>query len=80
MGKDFMRNKTTKPAINADREREIAEAQADVMRRAALQGVKPFTSLQDFAGDPEMTVDFDVDAFFRQLREERNRASSWSGD
>ena len=73
-----MRSNTELP-IN-DREREIAKAQADVMRRAALQGVKPFTSLQDFAGDPEMTADFDLDAFFRQLREDRNRPSSRSGE
>ncbi len=63
---------------DADRERETARARADLLFRAEAQGVKPFTSLEDFAGDPEMTADFDVDAFLRQVREDRNRPSSRS--
>jgi hypothetical protein len=60
---------------DADREREIAKARADVMHRAEGQGVKPFTSLEDFAGDVEMTADLDVDEFLRQVREDRKRHS-----
>ena len=63
------------PPIDADREREIAKARAEVWNRAQTQGVKPFTSLEDFAGDVEMTADFDVDEFLRQVREDRERAS-----
>ncbi|HEV7475520.1 MAG TPA: hypothetical protein VGN90_15810 [Pyrinomonadaceae bacterium] len=59
--------------IDADRERETAKARANVMRRAEEQGVKPFSSLEDLAGNPEMTADFDVDEFLRQVREDRDR-------
>ncbi len=61
--------------IKADRDHEIAKARADLLRRAELQGVKPFTSLDDLAGDPELTADFDVDEFLRQVREDRDRPS-----
>jgi len=61
---------------DADREHETAKARADVLRRAEAQGVKPFTSLEDFAGDHEMTADFDVDEFLRQVGEDRDRPSS----
>ncbi len=40
---------------DADREHETARARADLLRRAEAQGVKPSTSLEDFAGDPEMS-------------------------
>ena len=46
-----------------------------LLRRAEAQGVKPFASLEDFAGDPKLTADFDVDAFLRQVREDRDRPS-----
>lgn len=65
----------TEPPIDADREREIAKARAEVLRRAEEQGVKPFTSFEDFAGDSEMIADFDVDEFLRQVREDRDRPS-----
>ncbi len=65
-----------KTPIEADRNHETARARADLLRRAEAQGVKPFTSLEDFAGDPEMTADFDVDASLRQVREDRNRPSN----
>jgi hypothetical protein len=61
-----------------DRDREIAEARADLLRRAEAHGVKPVTSLEDLAGDPEMTADFDVDEFLRQVREDRDRPSTRS--
>jgi hypothetical protein len=64
----------TESPIDADRESEIAKARADVMRRAEVQGVKPFTSVEDFAGDPSMTADFDVDEFLRQVRQDRDRS------
>jgi hypothetical protein len=65
---------------DAEREHEAARARADLLRRAEAQGVKPFTLLEDFAGDPEMTADFDVDAFLRQVREDRDRPSSRSAE
>ena len=68
----------TELPIEADREREIAEARAELLRRAEAQGVKPFTALEDLKGDPEMTADFEVDEFLRQLREDRDRPSSRS--
>ena len=61
-----------------DRDGEIAEARADLLRRAEAHGVKPVTSLEDLAGDPEMTADFDVDEFLRQVREDRDRPSTRS--
>jgi hypothetical protein len=61
-------------------ERETANAQADVLRRATLQGVQPFTSLEDFVGEPEMIADFDVDEFLRQVRDDRERNSNRSLD
>lgn len=57
--------------IDADREHEIAEARAELLRRAEAHGVKPITSLEDLAGDPSITSDFDVDDFLRQVREDR---------
>jgi len=63
---------------DADREHETARARADLLRRAEAQVVKPFNLLEDFAGDPEMTADFDVDAFLRQVREDRDRPPSRS--
>jgi hypothetical protein len=75
-----MTTNITKSPIDADRERQIEKARAEVRRRAEAQGVKPFTSLEDFAGDPEMTVDFDVDEFLRQVREDRDRPSNRSGE
>ena len=65
----------TKTPIEAIHERETATARADLLRRAEAQGIKPFTSLEDFAGDPKLTADFDVDAFLRQVREDRDRPS-----
>jgi hypothetical protein len=64
-----------KTPIKADRDHEAAKARADLLRRAELQGVKPFTSLDDVAGDPELTADFDVDEFLHQVREDRDRPS-----
>jgi hypothetical protein len=61
--------------IDADRERETKMARAELLRRAEAQGVKPFTCLEDLAGDPAVIDDFDVDEFLRQVREDRDRAS-----
>jgi hypothetical protein len=68
----------TEPQIEADREREIADARAALLRRAEAHGVKPITSLEALAGEPEMTADFDVDEFLRQVREDRDRSSTRS--
>jgi len=51
----------------------IAKARAEVMRRAEARGVKPFNSLEDHEGNPEIAADFDVDEFLRQVHEDRNR-------
>lgn len=69
-----MKTKTKTP-IEADRDREAAKVRAELLRRAEAQGVKPFTSLEDFAGDPDLTADFEVAAFLRQVREDRDRPS-----
>ena len=68
----------TELPIDADREREIAEARTEVVRRAQAQGARSITSLEDLAGDPKITADFDVDEFLRQVREDRDRASARS--
>jgi hypothetical protein len=49
---------------------------AALLRRAEAEGVKPFNSLEDYAGEPEMTADFDVDAFLREVREDRDRPTN----
>ena len=64
--------------INANRDRETAEARAELLRRAEAHGDKPITSLEDLGGDPETTADFDVDEFLRQVREDRDRPSTRS--
>jgi hypothetical protein len=66
------------PRNDRDRERESAEARAALERRAEAEGVKPFTSPEDFAGDPELTADFDVDEFVRAVREWRDTPSARS--
>ena len=66
------------PQDTAERERETAEARAELLRRAEAQGIKPFTSLEDFAGDPELTADFDVDEFLQIVRETRDTPSNRS--
>jgi hypothetical protein len=72
----------TKRSIDAqtekERERESAEARADLLRRAEAQGVKPFSTLAEFGGDPELTADFDVEMFLRQVRADRDRLSNRS--
>lgn len=68
----------TKSLKNAVANREADRARSEVSRRAQAQGVKPFASLADYAGEPEMTADFDVDAFLRQVREDRDRPASQS--
>lgn len=61
----------TDTPIEANHNRETVRT--DLLRRAEAQGVRPFESLEDFAGDRELTADFDVDAFLRQVREDRDR-------
>ena len=56
---------------------ESAKARADLLRRAEVQGVKPFGSLEDFVGDPEIVTDFDVDEFLQQVQEDRDRQPGW---
>ena len=61
--------------IESDQDSAAADARAELLRRAELQGVKPFTSLDEVAGEPALTADFDVDEFLRQVREDRDRAT-----
>lgn len=61
------------PETGINRDRQIAEARAELLRRAEQQGIRPFSSVVDFAGDPELTADFDVDEFLRQVRQDRDR-------
>lgn len=61
---------------NSGADAETAKALAALMRRAEIEGVKPFSSLEVYSGAPEMTADFDVDAFLRQVREDRDRPAS----
>jgi hypothetical protein len=53
-----------------------ADARADLVHRAEIQGVEPFTSLKDFARDPALTANFDVNEFLQQVREDRDYASN----
>lgn len=62
---------------DADHLIQSAKARADLLRRAEAQGVKPFASLEDVVGDPEIVTDFDVDEFLQQVREDRDRQSGW---
>lgn len=66
----------TELPIDADREREIAQARAELLRRAEAQAVKPITTIEDLAGNSEITADFDVEEFLRQVREDRDRRST----
>lgn len=75
-----MSSSIPKAPIEPNRDHRAAKARADLLRRAELQGVKPFTSLEDFAGDPELTADFDFDEFLRQVREDRDRPSGRRGE
>jgi hypothetical protein len=68
----------TKSLKNASETRQSDQARSDLMRRAQAQGVKPFTSLDDYAGEPEVIAEFDVEAFLRQVREDRDRQSNRS--
>jgi hypothetical protein len=68
---------------DADHHTHSAEARAELLRRAEAQGVKPFASLEDVMGDPEIITDFDVDQFLQQVRDDRDRQSggrSTNGD
>ena len=46
-----------------------------MMHRAEARGVEPFRSLEDFAGDPEIVAEFDVDEFLRRVREADDRCA-----
>ena len=73
----------TRSLKDANHNNQTAEARADVLRRAEAEGIKPFTSLDEVAGEPEITRDFDVEVFLEQMREDRDRPSirrSTNGD
>lgn len=68
-----MSKRVIKTPAEPDHSGEAASARQDLIRRAEMQGVKPFASLEDYAGDPEYTTDFDIDEFLRQVREARDQ-------
>ena len=59
-------------------DQEAAKALADLLRTAEIQGVKPFISLEDFAGEPDLTADFEVNEFLRQVRKDRDHYTEQS--
>ena len=63
----------TRSLKDANHHNDTAKARADLLRRAEAEGIKPFTSLQEVAGDPDLTTDFDVEVFLQQVREDRDR-------
>ena len=65
-----------KTPFEPDRDSAAAHARAQLLLRAESKGVKPFTSLDELAGDPALTADFEVDEFLRQVREDRDRPSN----
>jgi hypothetical protein len=69
------RNVTPHPTED-ERAASSARARAEIERLAEAEGVRPFTSLKDFAGPPELASDFDVDEFLRAVREDRDRPSN----
>jgi hypothetical protein len=73
-----MSQSNLKPHNQAERDRETAHFRAELLRRAEAEGVKPFTSLEDFAAPPSLTTDFDVDEFLRMVRETRDTPSTRS--
>ncbi len=64
------------PPLTPERESEIAQARADLLRRAEEQGVKPIIDFADLRGDSEFTAELDVDEFLRITRETRDTPSS----
>jgi hypothetical protein len=65
----------TRSLKDANHNNETAKARADLLRRAEAEGIKPFTSLEEVAGNPDVTREFDVEAFLKQVREDRDRQS-----
>jgi hypothetical protein len=65
----------TRSLKDANDNNETAKARADLLRRAEAEGIKPFTSLEEVAGNPDVTTEFDVEAFLKQVREDRDRQS-----
>jgi hypothetical protein len=65
----------TRSLKDANHNNETAKARADLLRRAEAEGIKPFTSLEEVAGNPDVTTEFDVEAFLKQVREDRDRQS-----
>ncbi|HVF56043.1 MAG TPA: hypothetical protein VM934_07815 [Pyrinomonadaceae bacterium] len=71
-----MSQKTVIPHPTDERARETARARAELERLAEAEGVRPFTTLEDFSGGPELTADFDVEQFLQTVREDRDRPSA----
>lgn len=69
------RRKVTPHPAEDGRDDETARARAELERLAESEGVRPFTSLEEFAAPPELAADFDVDEFLRAVREDRDLRS-----
>jgi hypothetical protein len=65
---------------SADRSREAQQALDELMRQAKEQGIKPFSSVEEWSGGEEIANDpnIDVDEFLKDLRASRNYRSDRS--
>ncbi len=68
------------PPLAPEREREIVEARAELMRRAKEQGVEPFDFDAAFGegaeGQSQDEIQREVDEFLRMVRETRDLPST----
>ncbi len=69
---------------DTERAREMAQARADLLKRAATQGIKPFSFDEWLAeGEAEQSqeeIRREVDEFLRLVREVRDRTSNREPD
>ena len=77
-----MSQQNIKEPLTPEREREAAEALADLMRRAEEQGVEPFDFDAAFGegaeGQSQEEIQQEVDEFLQMVRETRDMPSSRS--
>lgn len=70
------------PPLTPEREREAAEARAELLRRAEEQGVEPFDFNAAFGegaeGQSQEEIQQEVDEFLRMMRETRDMPSARS--
>lgn len=77
-----MSQPNTKLPASADRERETAQARANMLDRARAQGVEPFDFDAAFGegaeGQSQEEIQQEVDEFLRMIRETRDVPSTRS--